>query len=248
MPPKQRPNRVPLPRQSRRPSTRLLVGLVAAAVIVTGGAIVLSLTLGGGHKTAALPTVAANGLGIVAGIPQNGLVLGNPNAKVTLTEYIDATCPICKDYVLTTFPSIIKTYVRPGKVKIEARVFNLGRPSSSRGRELLLAAARQNRAWQLVDLMYHNQGDEGTAWLTDDLARVLAAKVPGLNIDTLFTDSTSNGVLIEAAALNADAQSDGVTATPTFVLTTPDGKRHLLGAGDPGFAAFAKVLNRALAG
>ena len=29
------------------------------------------------------------------GIPQNGFVLGDPNAPVTLVEYIDLQCPIC---------------------------------------------------------------------------------------------------------------------------------------------------------
>ena len=245
MPPKQRPNRVELPGASRRPSTRLLLGLLAAAVVVTAGAIALSLTHGSGHKTTP-PTTVAGDLGIIDGIPQHGLVLGDSKAKVTLTEYIDTSCPICKDYVLTTFPSIVKSYVRTGKVKIEARLINLGRPSSARGRGLVLAAARQNKAWQLADLAYHNQGDERTAWLTDDLARALAAKIPGLNAATLFADSISTGVQIEAAALDADAQGDSVTATPTFVLTTPDGKRHFLGAGNPGFAAFVKVLDRAL--
>jgi protein-disulfide isomerase len=247
MPPRQRPNRVATPGTGRRPSKPLLLGLVAGAVVVTAGAIALSLTLGGSHTaTAPTTTVASGSLGLVDGIPQHGLVLGNPKAKVTLTEYIDTSCPICKDYVLTTFPAIVKQYVRPGKVKIEASPLAFVGPSSTRGRQLLLAAARQDKAWQFAELLYHNQGDETTAWLTDDSARTLATTIPGLNVDTQFADASGRAVSNGAAAADSQAQADGVTATPTFILTTSDGKRHFLGAGNPDFAAFAKVLDRAL--
>jgi len=245
MPPKQRPNRVPVPGAKRRPDTRLLVALLAAAAAVTVTAIVLSVTLGGGHKTISPSTIVGSG-GLLNGIPQNGLVLGNPKAKVTLTEYIDATCPICRDYTLNTVPSIVEQYVRPGKVNMELRPVNNGWPSGERGRDLILAAARQNKAWQFAELGYHNQGDEQTAWLTDDLARAFVAKVPGLDGAKLFADAKSTAVQSEATALNAEAQSDGVTGTPTFVLTTPDGTRHLLGVGNYPFSAFATALNRAL--
>lgn len=253
MPPKQRPNRVPSPGQSRRPSRSVLLALVAAAVIVAVGAIALSLTVGRGKKaptnasTGSAPTIAASSLGVVDGIPQHGLVLGSPKAKVTLTEYIDTSCPVCKDYALTTFPSIVKTYVRPGKVKIESRVVAFVDPPRSKlGRQLLLAAARQNKAWQLSEVLYQNQGQEGTAWLTDSYARKLAAKVPDLDVEKLFTDAASASVQDEATTTDSQAQADGVRATPTFLLTTRDGVRHMLGAGNPGFPAFAKVLDRAL--
>ena len=259
MPPKQRPNRVPnrvprrvvVPGTTHRPNTRLLLGLAAAGAVVAAVVIVLSLTLGGSDdKTTTTPVTAIAGgsQALVEGIAQHGLVLGNTKAKIVLTEYIDSSCPVCKDYVLTTFPTIVKHYVRPGKIKIESQVLAFVGPSSTRGRQLLLAAARQDKAWELAELIYNNQGDEATAWLTDDYARTLASKIPGLNVDTLFADASSAGVQTEATTADSQAQADNVSGTPTFVLTTKDGKRHLLGAGNPGVAPMVKVLDRALAG
>lgn len=248
MPPKPRPNRVELPGSNRRPSTRLLAGLLAAAAVVTAGAIALSLTLGGGHKTSSPATVVDGSEALVDGIPQHGLVLGNPEAKITLTEYIDTSCPVCKDYVLTTFPTVVRRYVRPGKVQVEARLMAFVGPSSTTGRTLLLAAAMQDKAWQLEQLIYQNQGDETMAWLTDDYAQALAAKVPGLNLDTLLADTSSESVQVDAAKADAQAQADNVSGTPTFVLTTKDGKRHLLGSGNPGVAPMVNALDHALAG
>ena len=247
MPPKQRPNRVEVPGAKHRPSTRLLLSLVAAAVVVAAVAIALSLTLGSsGHKTTTTAVVGGS-QALVDGIPQHGLVLGSPKAKIVLTEYIDTSCPVCKDYALTTFPTIVKRYVRTGKVKIESRVLGFVGPSSTRGRELLLAAAHQNKASQFAELVFHNQGDETTAWLADEVARALAAKVPGLDVDKLFADAAGLPVTNQATLMDNQAQTDGVKGTPTFVLTTKDGQRHLLGSGSPGVAAFVKALERALA-
>ena len=237
MPPKPKPKaRIPQTGRTAVPKRTLLLALGGAAVVATV-AIVLSVVLSGGGKKHAAPppTVEVDGdISAVTGIPQHGLVLGSSLARVTLTEYIDTSCPVCRDYVLNTFPAISQEYVRAGKVKAEARVLAFVGPSSERGRQLVLAAALQDKAWQLTELIYHNQGDEKTEWLTDDLVRALAAKIPGLDADKLFADSVTQAVKDEALQMDTEGQSDGVGGTPTFVLTTPDGKRHLLGAGSPG--------------
>jgi protein-disulfide isomerase len=214
--------------------------VLALAVV----AVVLVVTLTGGGKSK--PVVVKADLSSVSGIKQDALVLGNPLARVTLTEYVDTSCPICQDYVMNTFPTLAQQYVRTGKVKIEARLVAFVGPSSSRGRDLVLAAARQNKAWQLLDLLYQNQGNETESWLTDDLARAIAAKVPGLDVAKLLRDADSNAVLSKSVTLDHEMQADGVNATPTFLLTTPDGKRHLLGAGTAAPSAFAQQFDRAL--
>ena len=206
-------------------------------------AIVLALTLTGGKSKA--PTVTAD-LSSVSGIPQNALLLGNPTAKVALTEYVDTSCPICRDYVLNTFPTISAQYVRSGKVKIEARIVEFVGPSSGRGRELVLAAARQNKAWQMLELLYQNQGNETESWLTDDLARALVAKIPGLNVAQLLKDAASDSIRSEATKMDNLMQDDTVTGTPTFLLTTPDGTRHRLGSGNFPPSAFAETFDQAL--
>jgi protein-disulfide isomerase len=244
--------RVPAPPRrggvgARRASPRVLLAAGIALVLVIVG-VTLGLTLTGkksGKGNTAPATVNAD-LAPVAGVQQHGLVLGNPFARVTLTEYVDTSCPICQEYVTTTFPTIATQYVRTGKVKVEARVVAFVGPSSARGRELVLAAARQNKAWQLLELLYQNQGNESTAWLTDTLVLALAAKIPGLDSEQLLRDAASDAVATEATKMDGFMRTDGVTATPTFVLTTTDGKRHLLGAGNYPASAFASTFDRAL--
>lgn len=248
MPPRPKPKaRIPQTGRTAVPKRTLLLTLGGAAVLAAV-AIVLSVVLSGGKKHAAPPPTVDGDISAVTGIPQRGLVLGNPLARVTLTEYIDTSCPVCRNYVLNTFPTISQGYVRAGKVKMEARVLAFVGPSSERGRQLVLAAALQNKAWQLTELVYHNQGDETTDWLTDDFARALAAKIPGLDVDKLFADAGTQTVKDDAAQMDTEAQSDRVGGTPTFVLTTPDGKRHSLPTGVPTPDGARQTLDKALAG
>lgn len=262
MPPKQRPTpRVRTPKGPSGPRSRpgrgasqlrgktLAIALAGAAGLA-GLAVALSLVFAGGGSKSPAPTPETVKPAVTSfeGIPQHGMVLGNPLARVTLTEYVDTSCPVCREYEIGTFPALTREYVRTGKVKIDARVVAFVGPASPRGRELVLAAGMQNRAFQLLELIYRNQGDETKEWLTDDLARALASRVPGLDVQRLFADASGQAVKEQAARVEAQVVEDGISATPTFVLTTPDGKRHLLGSGSPGPQPFRDALNRALQG
>ena len=244
MPPKPRPPQKP---RAPQPKTRSggidprLWFVLGAGALVGVVAVVLSISLGGGKSKT--PTAVTADLSSVAGIEQHGLVLGKPSAKVGLTEYLDTSCPICKNVALAVFPTISKDYIRPGKVKLDARVLAFVGPSSARGRELVLAAAQQNKAWQLIELLYQNQGDETQAWLTDDLARALAAKIPGLDVSKLLADASSAAVQTEIEKVNSEAQADGVRGTPTLVVTTKTGKREGVSPD-----TLATALDQALAG
>ena len=248
MPPRPRTPKPRAPGARSAVPRRTLLLILGGAVVLAGLAIGLSLALsGGGKKNTTAPVNIDSDVSAVAGIQEHGLVIGNPLARVTLTEYIDISCPICRDYVVSTFPQVAQAYVRSGKVKIDARVLDFLGPSSPRGRQLVLAAAEQNKAWQMIELLYRNQGDERQDWLTDSLQRAIAAKITGLDSTKLFKDAGSNAVSQRATQMDVEAQQDQISGTPTFVLTTPDGQRHLLGAGNPGFGAFTSAFARALA-
>jgi protein-disulfide isomerase len=219
--------------------------VAGGALAVAAVAIVLSVVLGGSDKSSTPPTITAD-LSAVSGIPQNGLVLGKSVARVAMTEFADTSCPVCRDYALNTFPTLSNDYVRTGKVRMELRLVDFVGASSPRGRALVLAAARQNKAWQLLELLYQNQGDETQDWLTDDLARAIAAKVPGLDVDKLFADADSTAIADQGTSMDAEAQTAAVRGTPTFFLTTPDGKVHLLAEGNGTPSQFAEKLDQAL--
>ena len=52
----------------------------------------------------------------VSGIVIEDIVLGDPNAPVTIIEYASFTCPHCKNFHEGTFKKLKKNYIDEGKV------------------------------------------------------------------------------------------------------------------------------------
>jgi protein-disulfide isomerase len=221
--------------RARRASPRVLAiagGAVALAVV----GIVLAIVLSGGKSSASetLPTngSVANGLpgapdvnALLKGIPQNGTTLGSPSAPVTLLEYVDLQCPFCRDFEKQVMPNIIKRYVRTGKVKLDARVLAFIGPDSVRGRNAMLAAGVQNKAFNFAQLLYENQGTENTGWLNDAMITQAAQSIPGLNPRKLAEERNSSTVEQQGAAFDDDARSANVSGTPTLFVARTGGER-----------------------
>jgi protein-disulfide isomerase len=220
------PVAAPPPRR-RQASPRVLAGAALALVVVVAAALVLALS--GGHSSAPsrAPAVGklAGGLpeavsvdALFKGIPQSGTTLGRASAPVTMVEYIDLQCPACRMFETTVLQSVVATYVRTGQVKLELRMWAFIGPDSSRGQAAVLAAAAQNRAFNLAALLYANQGGENTGWLDDGLISSAAASIPGLRVPELLDARSSAGVKAQAQGVEAFVRSDSVTSTPTLLV------------------------------
>jgi protein-disulfide isomerase len=215
------------PRGRRASRRTLLAGAGVVAVIVVVIALAAGLTGGKGSTVGVLPTTGSlsNALPgattvntLFNGIPQQGLTLGSSSAPVTLVEYIDLQCPFCQQFETQVLPDIVKQYVRTGKVKIEARVLDFIGPDSRRGRNAMIAAGQQGKAFNFAELLYANQGTENTGWLSDSMVAKAAESIPGLNPRQLFAAQDSARVAQEAAALDDDASAANVTGTPTLFV------------------------------
>jgi protein-disulfide isomerase len=244
--------------RARQASPRALAiggGVVAIVAIV----IVLAVVLSGGSSGGGLPKnhavtgSLANGLPGAAdvnaelkGIPQNGTTLGWPFAPVTLTEYIDLQCPVCQEFETTTFPDVVQKYVRAKKVKVVMEPWAFIGPDSYRGQAATIAAARQNKAFDFAALLYDNQGTENTGWLTDEMIYNIAAGIPGLNIDTMFSERKSSPVKQAASKVDADAQANNVNATPAIFVNKSGAKPKLFIEGLPDETKLFAAIDAAL--
>ena len=233
-------------------------GSIAALIVV---AVVLAIVLSGG-KSSGLPknavavgslTNALTGAADVAstfkGIPQSGTTLGSPSAPVTMVEYIDLQCPICREFETQVFPDIVQKYVRTNKVKVVVKVWAFIGPDSIRGQKVALAAANQNKAFNFAAVLYDNQGTENTGWLTDNMLYKIAASVPGLKIHPLFRERNSSAVEQEAKAVSADAASNNVNGTPSiFVGKTGAAPKLVALTSATDEPTLVKAIDAALAG
>jgi protein-disulfide isomerase len=158
---------------------------------------------------------------LLSGIPQSGNVLGSPTAPVTLQYFGDLECPICKEFTTGALPTVIQKWVRTGKLKIEYRSLETAtrEPETFKTQQIAgLAAGKQNKMWNFVELFYNEQGEEDTGYVTEKYIQGLAQQIPGLNLATWTTARSENALANQVASDAQAATSAGFTGTPSFLL------------------------------
>lgn len=217
----------------RRLYTLAAVAVIAAVVIVVIVAVGSGGSGGKGLATGAKARSTSTAVSsLLTGIPQAGNRLGNPAAPVTVSYFGDLECPVCRDFTLTSLPEVIVKEVRSGKLQIQYRSLQTATPDPStfqRQQVAALAAGKQNRMWQYVELFYHEQGQEGTGYVTDSYLTGLARQVPGLGLAKWNAARSDPALLNEVRADATAASVSGASATPTLIIKGPKGTKTLSG-------------------
>jgi protein-disulfide isomerase len=157
----------------------------------------------------------------LSGIPQKGMVLGHGDAKVTLLEFGDLQCPVCKGYAEEVLPQVIENQVRGGTARIEFRNYTIIGPQSTPAGAAAIAAGMQARGWSFVELFYRNQGEEDSGYATDEFLTAIARAAGVPDIAQWNRDRKSRRVLQEVADTTSEAQRLGFTGTPSFAVEGP---------------------------
>lgn len=222
-------------RAARTRRIRMLGGVVIAAVAIIVVAVVISTsssspTSGPAPGTQGATRQAATVNSLLAGIPQSGETIGNPSAKVTLTEYGDLECPICREFALSSVDKVIANDVRAGKVKLVYKSFETatgGAPNSSIfpvQQAAAYAAGLQGKAWNYILLFYHEQGTEDTGYVTPSYLEGLAKQIPGLNYNQWLSQYQSSTLTSQVQSENQTAISQNFGGTPTIIIQGPKGQ------------------------
>jgi protein-disulfide isomerase len=165
---------------------------------------------------------AANNL--FKGIPQHGLTLGDPKAPVTMEMFIDVQCPVCQDYEVNHLSSVVQKYIRTGKVQLHLKPWQFLGPQSITGRRGVFAAADQNKGYEYAKVLYDNQGEERTGWLTGREMASIAASVNGLDLARWRADVNNSASASAGDAVDALATQKKVQGTPTIFVGCTDGQ------------------------
>ncbi len=207
--------------------TAIAVGL---AVVLAAGLILVSVLGSGDDEPAAVtPAGTVEGAGeveqMLAGVPQDGLAVGEADAPLTLVEFADLQCPFCAQWARETFPVLVQEYVRDGRLRIEFRPMAFIGEDSERGARAALAAADEDRLWNVLELLYRAQGPENSGWLSTSLLEAVAASVDGLEAETLVSAADGDEALDERIAeSSAEAAENGINSTPSFLLGPTGGE------------------------
>jgi protein-disulfide isomerase len=220
--------------------------LLAAAAVAAAVVVVAVLVSSGGGKSAA-STPSAQAVTLFDGIEEHNGVLGDPNAPLTVTEYVDLQCPICAAASRDTLPALVRDYVRTGKVKLAARTLHFIGPDSVRAARVAAGAEQQGRLWPFLEAFYAAQGQENSGYVTDAFLRSVAAAA-GVNAAAALKAANGSNAQDRLNRASADAQALGIDSTPTFTVARGNGKAHVLAAGAQDPQTLAAAIDKELAG
>jgi protein-disulfide isomerase len=207
-------------------SPRMLLALIVAVAILVAALMVVLSQLGGAGGSS---TSSENVGKLYSGIPQNATTLGKSSAPVTIYLYEDFQCPVCGQFSRKAFPEVVDRSVRGGKVKVVSEPLTFIGSDSVPAARAALAAGEQDRYWPYAQLLFENQGQENSGYVTDDFLTEQAKHTPGLDVGEWSSDLKGSSVTKQLQAAQAKAQSAGVNATPTLIFSGPGGRRSSWG-------------------
>ena len=139
-------------------------------------------------------------------------VLGNPDGDVTIVEYFDYQCPVCKQ----VHPDLSRAVRDDGQVRLVSRGWPIFGGVSMYAARMTLAAKRQDKYAQAHEALF-----TAKVPLTETVIRDLLAKA-GIDPARAASDLAANRKAIDAALARnqAQAQAFGFLGTPAFVVGT----------------------------
>lgn len=231
----------------------LLAVSLGAAVLVASALIAASLVGARSSEEDAAAELAVASAGpagsgsLLRGVRQDGAALGSPDAPVTLVEYADLQCPYCAQWARAAFPELVRDYVRAGRVRMVFRGLAFLGPDSDTALRAALAAGEQGRLWDVVHLLFANQGSENRGWVTEDLLGRIVTAVPGLDGAQMLEQRWSPQVGRGLAAAAAAAERDGISGTPAFLAGPTGGTLEPVVVSSLDAASFRAHLDALLA-
>jgi protein-disulfide isomerase len=253
-------------RAQRSRRMQMLGGVLSAAVVIVVVAVIVSSSGGGAKPVAPGSTASRTDVtavsNLLAGIPQSGMTLGSPSAKVTLTEYADLECPVCDAFAIPAnrstsdgtpgtgyFDQLLSQYVRTGKVKIVYRSLETATGNGPNGSMWLpqqaaaYAAGLQNKAWDYIELFYYEQQSETSSYVTPAFLQGIAQQVPGLNLSSWGSSRQSSSLEAQVTSDGQLATARGFTFTPTIVVQGPKGQAQPIQSLPSSYSQITSEIN-----
>ncbi len=194
--------------------------VIGGVVIIAIAAVVVLINLG----NRPIPVTANS---FVTPVPQtwpqaSGKAMGPASAKVVVQEFADFQCPYCKEFHDNILSQVISQYVATGKIRFEYHHFividsNVGGNESRRAAEASECANDQGRFWDYFNMLFTNQGAEGSGAFNDNRLKAFAAAL-GLNTSQFNSCLDSSSAAQKVAADEALAASHNLSGTPSILV------------------------------
>lgn len=183
------------------------------AVLLVGAA--LGLSGCGGAAGPAAETVAPLKEQILEPGPLGEREYGNPNAPVTIIEYVSLTCPHCRNYHAKVFPQVKRQYVDTGKVRYIIREFPIGRTAGTAA--IVTRCVPKNKHLYMTEAFLSRQRE----WVSQEVrpdAIYSVAKSSGMSRAEFDKCLTNQGIIDGLTEVKQRGRKYGVIGTPSLFI------------------------------
>ncbi len=216
-------------RFTRRTTIAALAGIALSACNQAGGEDVSSpATPTGGNESAAVEDI----------------ILGDPNAPVTIVEYASWTCPACLNFNQTVMPMIKTEYVDTGKVRFVFREFPTPPVNIAVAGFAVARCAGEDKYYDVIQELFERQPAILTMARQGDQVKAALEQIAenhGISGEDAFNACLENSDIRRAISTSvARGDAKGVNSTPTVFINGeelegtdwrfPEGMRALLDA------------------
>ena len=172
--------------------------------------------------------------------------MGEPNAKVRVTEYASVACPHCAKFDAQVFPAFRTKYIDTGKVRFALRemlVGDEGMVEVAAAGFVLARCTGEKHYFDVVEAMYRAQPQIfASGDLKGALTRIATANgLSPAQMEACLDDKSAFTALDDRMK---QAQADKIEGTPTFLV---DGKQLDEHGRDPDLAMLDAALKAPLA-
>lgn len=208
-----------------------VIAIIALFLFGLGYAIVEISTQRAGRAVVELEGVG-DAQRIFGGIPQAGDRIGSDNAPVTIQVFNDLQCSNCREDFLSTIPTLVEDYARPGDVKILYRHYSNAENPEELGFYGAEAAADQGYGWQYTYLFFRNQDEAERFGIDGDYLASVAGGVEELDLPEWLQAKEdgegSDGAITERLQGYEELGSDlGIRVRQAAIVTGPNGTETL---------------------
>jgi protein-disulfide isomerase len=224
------------------PLTRRSMLYLAGGAVVVGGAGYLGVRRFDTPPTAPGTPRVQNVQAPAAGLGDERTTarsLGDPAAKVTVTEFFSLTCAHCAAFARGTMPQVEKELIEPGKLRFVYRDFPLDQVALTAA--MVARYLPPNRYYPFISALFANQDRWAFARginTTEELWKMAAlAGLSRATFEKAIADTDLRSWIL--AQQQADQDRWKIDSTPSFVVND---KTY---SGEMDFDAFRKLLPEA---
>ena len=166
------------------------------------------------------------------GYAMGDIVMGDPDAPVTVIEYASFTCPHCATFAVHTFPEVKEKYIDTGKVKFVLREVYFDQYGL--WASMVARCGGEKGFYPIAESLLASQ----STWTrAPDIGHAIQqvgrrAGLTGERLEQCLSDRDFAKELL--AEYQANMEADGVKSTPTFII---NGEQHTGALGVEDFSA-----------